>query len=76
MGLCVCDVCVYESLSVCVSMSAAGEGLHCRYSERSSAQASQPPHRRPSGDSPAELLVRGEAACTAAGNLTEKSELE
>ena len=41
-----CVMCVYESLSVRVSMSAAGEGLHCRYSERSIARR---PPKPPTG---------------------------
>ena len=40
-----------------MSMSAAGEGLLCTYTERLGAQASQTPHRRPSGDSPAQRRV-------------------
>ena len=50
-------VCVIVPVCVRMSVSAAGEGLHCTYSERISAQASQTPDRRPSGDSPAELIV-------------------
>ena len=74
-----CVMCVYESLSVCVSMSAAGEGLHWFFGERSSAQASQTPDQAVT----AQLIVvsicaagKGEAACTPPGNLTEKSELD
>ena len=51
-------VCVYESLSVRVSMSAAGEGLHCRYSENEVARR---PPKPPTGGQAvtAQLIFEG-----------------